>query len=277
MVKSNIHLAPVLGLCVVIALPAAAMEQAASNLPATQPPAETAQPRMPQPEPLFRLGLRFGDGAFQELPVFEHDPFGPLLEAVRQGAKAAAARPIKPAQVPLEVAWLLPEEPARVLGELPPLRILSTALWGGGGKSQIEMAPFQRQISEEGKTGRIDWQGLLGELTYRDPQLTAAEGQFKVPGLHVVADGEADMRLRDMGLSFTLDADGLPRKLAFQLPELRIDGPDGNFVLRQMSTQGQVAEARPGLDLGDGVLRVEGIGFQRGEEQVQLTREIATT
>jgi len=284
MARSTTTSLPLLGACCIALTSFNAGAESASPPPqpaaaaAAEPaPAEAAMPEtppaeaMPPQEPIFTLRLRQGDVPAEDIPVFEQDPFGPLLKLIRKGAELADARPIKPAQVTQEIAWVLPEEPTRVLGEIPPLRILSTALWGGGGKSKIEMAPFQRKIDDNGDTGTLDWKGIVGELSYKDPALTAAAGQFKAPGLHVVADGEGEFNLRDLSLAFDLDADALPRKVDFKLPEMRLNSnEDGNFLLSDMSVKGEVHEARPGLDLGEGAFRIKGFTFERGEEKVEM-------
>lgn len=252
----------------------AAQESAAPAMDAMAPEGQPdeAMPEQEMPrEPLFSLRYQIGGDLPRPLDVYEEDPFTPLLNILRESATAALSREPKPSAVKTTVEWPIPDEVREVLGQLPPLGIVTSAFQNGTINSLFEIAPYQRQVTKEGETGTIDWQGLNGQMTYKDAALHAPRLQLTAPGGHVHVDEDnTDLGFKGLSLDLSMNEDWEPRTLALKLPEFSFSGADGEGAMHGLHMEADIKNAPPGVDVGTAGFGFKSFTFRHGEEVFQV-------
>ncbi len=230
---------------------------------------EESIPEYSGEESLFKLEYKIDDRSPMTVEVTEDDPFTPFLTILKQSADVASKKKVKPGETATTVNLIAPEI-TEVLGKIPPLNIHTKMTADGSGNSQFDLPAFKREVEEDGQKGKLDWQGLSGAVSYVDPQLTAPKGEFKLAGLNLQIEPDMGMQFKNLTLSGALDADGIPEKLHFDLPEFILNSDEGDMSLNGVLLDADVFEARPDLKLGKGMLRINNFTFQEGESQARL-------
>ncbi|GEM_PF-6636696 len=215
-----------------LASPALAQEAPAAQPPSAPPPATTGtaappapatQPAPPQPQLQYRIGQNPPQPV--DLAALRKDPVAALMNIVGQTFTLAKTQQNK-AEGNLQ--WFVPPGVKDLLADLPPLQLITQVLADGQGQTDIVMNPLTRDITDGKRTGKLEWQGITGQVLYA-ADLSAPRATMQLPGWHLVIEKDADLQLAELRGSAALDAKQKLQKMDVALKSFAAD-TDGNTL-----------------------------------------------